>query len=480
IYIPASIREDYLENHVHFIFGTLDGNGHSISIEDYTDEEISRLYHYIITQTPTDTPHIVLADTTLTVLDPKPILAKITYITACSSYSPHTTLCGGAIKNLNFVGSYKFPFCLSFGNVVAENPYWIDMCNVNNYANFNFPEGISVSKFAPLYSDISNHPASLANCNNYGDIIANGNSHLINCSCIGFGGNVIDNCNNFGNIANLYRGCGIAGYAYELHNCCNYGEIYGSGPGEFYVRRGIAGICDYMAYFNPRYITNCRNFGNIDAIKQGKASGIVSEAYTPYWNGLVAKTITTFIENCSNYGKISGSNNLAGIVGDMNYSGIIRNCYNSGEIDDVESSGTIVNIYKYDTKITNCLSTCSSPRMIGRLMVSGSYAWWEVLEDTAAIWQNNFYDKQMARGTFEDIPGSFEGKLTDSLVGFNMQDRLGDGWSYDIGRYPIQLPFAEDESSLLFAQPIFLNTCANGGYESVATVATNFRTPNFN
>ena len=164
IYIPASIREDYLENHVHFIFGTLDGNGHSISIEDYTDEEISRLYHYY---------------TTLLTLDPKPILAKKSNRRVRSNSHRDE---GGIIKNLNFISTYTFPFCLfsteapmaveSADEAFYDYPYYIYMENVNNYANFNFPEDISIMEFGPLFVDDTQTSPIITNCNNYGNIVA--------------------------------------------------------------------------------------------------------------------------------------------------------------------------------------------------------------------------------------------------------------------------------------------------------------------
>ena len=136
---------------------------------------------------------------------------------------------------------------------------------------------------------------------------------------------VIQNCkNNSKVLGNKYTG-GIVGYANNnvvIKNCENDGIVYGTG----YVG-GIAGIIFYGST-----IQDSKNIANIEG-KENIVGGLVG-----YGVGQ--------IENCYNYGNVTSSSFVGGIIG-INYTmGNVIKCYNTGNIDGDSNIGGIVGINK--------------------------------------------------------------------------------------------------------------------------------------
>ena len=60
------------------------------------------------------------------------------------------------------------------------------------------------------------------------------------------------------------------------------------------------------------------------------------------------------IENCANYGTVSGIQSVGGIVGLINTGGTIANSYNSGEIIGTSQVGGILGVNRQTGVISNC------------------------------------------------------------------------------------------------------------------------------
>jgi len=181
----------------------------------------------------------------------------------------------------------------------------------------------------------------------------------------------------------------------------------------------------------------------------------------------------TLIDKCSNYGKISGENNIGGIFG-LGAGFRLSNCFNSGNVSGSSYTGGIgFGIIEPTTDtIYNCLN-------IGRTNSSAIIANEDELEINPLTIAKNFYDKQMClnKGIADvDVPNSAEGKLTNQLTGTSpeLQAMLGDGWSYAEGRYPIPLGLENDSMALVAATPVYLHFETEEAYNHVDSVSKNF------
>lgn len=172
-------------------------------------------------------------------------------------------------------------------------------------------------------------------------------------SVVGRNKGTINNCKNYCSIkANkltggiVGRNCGI------IENCINYGNINAT---EIQVG-GIAGNCD----FGKVAVKKCKNYGNVNSIKN-TIGGIVGGAYRSSSEteveiidcqnygtigniennnqsiGGIAGTLCNTVENCVNYGSVSGKTYIGGIVGYTgfmnNFSTLIERSKNSGKIN---------------------------------------------------------------------------------------------------------------------------------------------------
>ena len=155
------------------------------------------------------------------------------------------------------------------------------------------------------------------------------------------------NCVNYGNVTgSSYIIAGIAGSGgHDIKNCVNYGNITSTASD---CVGGIAGSTK-----NTGKIENCYNYGTVKA--RGKAAGIAGQANKP-------------IIGCINYGNVSGTWALGGVVGfvDTNATVTITNCVNNGNINATSTGiGGILGIY-YEAAtgtgsvtITGCLNNAN-------------------------------------------------------------------------------------------------------------------------
>ena len=230
-------------------------------------------------------------------------------------------------------------------------------------------------------------------------------------------------------------------------------------------------------------IINCQNYGTIDA-------------QSTYWvGGIVGDMVgNANIEQCSNYGKVSGKYNVGGIVG--NYfgndsiwimgegytypKGGVFNCYNSGHIQGDSIVGGIAG--SFASLCGDTLANCFNTGIVdGYAIYSGCYSINTEDEDLyfygdSIYIDHNYYDAQMLADTSANEEGMYEWKLTSQLTGDapELRAMLGDGWSYADGRYPIPLGLENDSLAMLFATPIYLYAESADDYDDVDLVQHHF------
>ena len=214
----------------------------------------------------------------------------------------------------------------------------------------------------------------------------------------------------------IYTGAfvGAAGEGSEIYNCHNYSDVNTT----FYYTGGIAGA-------SWGVIDNCSNSGNIFS-EMDFVGGIVGDFYG-------------VLTNCVNTGNISGTTSVGGTIGYSANAAIDHNI-NAGNIfaSSVYSGGVVGFVTNYDSENTTAyllnfggVFGPSARAVIG-------YLWTEEGQPSHA--NNCYYDcqltdkKGMAPGN--DVEGVAEPRFTHEMIGFNMTDLLGSGWTFYENNYP--------------------------------------------
>lgn len=214
----------------------------------------------------------------------------------------------------------------------------------------------------------------------------------------------------------IYTGAfvGAAGEGSEIYNCHNYSDVNTT----FYYTGGIAGA-------SWGVIDNCSNSGNIFS-EMDFVGGIVGDFYG-------------VLTGCINTGNISGTTSVGGTIGYSANAAIDHNI-NAGNIfaSSVYSGGVVGFVTNYDSENTTAyllnfggVFGPSTRAVIG-------YLWTEGGQPSHA--NNCYYDcqltdkKGMAPGN--DVEGVAEPRFTHELIGFNMTEELGQGWSFSDETYP--------------------------------------------
>jgi len=130
---------------------------------------------------------------------------------------------------------------------------------------------------------------------------------------------------------------GIVGYCKNgiIEECTFSGTLNNNGD------QG-GGIVGYIEGSNAR-ISSCSNFGVIES-SEGIRTG-----------GVVGLNIHGLIDDCSNYGIISGDSDVGGIAGEI-YEGTMRNCSNSANLSGTYNIGGLVGI-NTTSLVSNCFNT---------------------------------------------------------------------------------------------------------------------------
>lgn len=166
-------------------------------------------------------------------------------------------------------------------------------------------------------------------------------------------------------------GIAVSCYESSIINCYNASSIGGLSY--------VGGITANATYNSV--VENCYNFGRITGsnryiggiVGSGGSYAIIKECYNAgtvsgYTSvgGIVGASNTDgrhFIKNCYNIGTVSGDRSIGGIMGYSQNSGNnIENCHNIGSIVGSENIGGILGRDTYEAAITNCyyLNSCGA------------------------------------------------------------------------------------------------------------------------
>ena len=405
--------------------------------------------------------------------------------------------------NINSEGSYASLFYMI--GIDDGDVGYIDSLRIvgnlssNNYGN-NYGSGICCLNYGTIYKCVTKLQRLNSitffggiSIDNFGNIISCANyTNVINQIAGGicfrsFNSNIVD-CQNYG--ALKINGESTGGICAELSHgniigCANYGELTAEGNG--YSCQRIGGIVgwdcgSYEVYGNQNLqrtvISNCKNYGTINSHDTYFVGGIVGDL-----------SLNVSVENCTNYGDVSGQFNVGGIVGqcvgndsvwvvgegNVYPQGRIINCYNSGHIQGESAVGGIAGSfasYCGDT-LAHCLNI---GKVEGSAICPGScdYEGWDWGD--SIFYDSNYYDAQMLAYYADNEEGMYEWKFTSQLTGSTPELRamLGDGWSYAEGRYPIPLGLETDSLAMLFATPIYLYAESEEEYDDVDLVQHHF------
>jgi hypothetical protein len=135
---------------------------------------------------------------------------------------------------------------------------------------------------------------------------------------------MIDNCHSEATVSGQDRVAGIVGLVNDgdIYWCFNYGRVNSNGS-----ECSVGGILASAEGGDtvPIHVHNCVNYGDV---------------YSPYGTnvgGIVGWSEWVNIQTCANYGKISGQEDVGGILGQVNDSGHLTygnvvDCVNYGEV----------------------------------------------------------------------------------------------------------------------------------------------------
>ena len=161
---------------------------------------------------------------------------------------------------------------------------------------------------------------------------------------VGYNYGMVSNCNNFSNVTGgLYVG-GVVGLNYgTVTNCNNSGTLTGY-DGSISDCRALAGIvgCNSGNLDFSGIVANCVNYGFVNNVGDTSTET----------GGIVGRNTDT-LTNCTNFGDVTGTKDVGGIVGLNVNGGEIGNSCNIGKVTGTTNIGSIVGENLRDL-VTNC------------------------------------------------------------------------------------------------------------------------------
>ena len=198
-----------------------------------------------------------------------------------------------------------------------------------------------------------NTGGTIENCYNTGKVTGN-NSYVGGVAGSNSSGGTIKDCRNTGEVSvNGNFVGGVVGINSDtIQNCTNTGTVTGIESMVGGNRTG-GGMVGGVAGDNSGTIRNCRNTGAVNGAGDfiggvaGRSIGSTAKIISCHNNGTVTQSVNVnrssnyvggiagsnsgTIENCYNYGAVSGKNYVGGIAG-QNIRCTMQNCYNTGAV----------------------------------------------------------------------------------------------------------------------------------------------------
>ena len=317
--------------------------------------------------------------------------------TVSGSKAYHGGICGYAYYYVNFDSCFNHGTVqgtYNVGGIVGYHYYYSNMAHCGNTANITGTSYNVGGLAGYFYTGVSGTTYKIDTCFNTGSILGDyqtgglvGYAHYAK-----FYG-----CENRGNVGGSYHVGGLAGYhSYygAMENCRNYGDVTGTS----YNVGGLAGY-EYYQY-NNSYPTTCRiyrceNYGDVSG--SYKVGGLIG--YTCYY----VKTLS-----CTNYGDVSATSatseggagglvaynyNYSSIDSCVNYGDVSAACYTAGGITSMNYQySTIANTDNYGNVTNTFLTTSYSSYCYGTGGIAGAnYYYSATAADSTAIKNCNNY-----------------------------------------------------------------------------------------
>ncbi len=262
-------------------------------------------------------------------------------ITNCKNYGTITStswVVGGVVGWV--MGSGSATGCINFAQVTSSSSVGGVAGSVHNTITncVNYGE-VTGSSTAQVAGVVGYGKGTVSYCYNYGKVTGTNVAGII-CSATASSTLNISYCNNYGEIvgkpATTYAVCNVGGIMSNTDNttivitsCNNYGMVSLSGAKQFKedgtttINHSTGGIIGTTQNAVSVTITKSNNYGELTS-NVGRTGGIVGALY-------VGK-----IDTCVNYAIITGTNNVGGICGAINWaadsSKTLNSCTNRGAI----------------------------------------------------------------------------------------------------------------------------------------------------
>lgn len=256
----------------------------------------------------------------------------------------------GEVNNVLYGGHYA-------GGIAGRNAYsgfsaykgTGDILNCANYGKIKSTSeaGGICARTGSSYE--SENATTVSNCNNYGDVYSDYYVGGIAAECY----SIITNCNNFGSIVSTYNYAGgicsiVSGSSYRYSTYVSNSNNFGLVSGVESVG-GVSGVCKSYAS-----ITNCSNSGDVTGETRiggvcGSTIGIISGCENngqvtgtdQYIGGLVGYNNGT-LSDSDNNGNVTGDDCVGGISGYNSDTATVENCRNYGTVTGNTNYGDII------------------------------------------------------------------------------------------------------------------------------------------
>ena len=321
----------------------------------------------------------------------------------------------GAYELMQDIGPVTSPIAVPFTGTLQGNGFKITVDINSNATNVGLFSVLDDATIDSLIID--------------GQVTGGSNSQNVG----GFVGLIIDGfifgCTNLADVTGLSNASSVGGIAgssndVAFHQCSNNGTITGG-----YAVAGIIGYSNANLKIN---IIRCKNAGIIQGIGESQycMAGIIAYCEAAYMRIQHAVNIGRILSSNSQYAGGLAAYLTGGLLPDIR----IHESCNSGIVGgSTFIVGGIVG-YTFGNFISGCLNTNWVDS--GTAIYYGSVIGYN---NTISIVDRCYFDIQMSihEGVGGGYAGFVEGRPTEELIGYRLQNQIVGAWIYRDGLYPI-------------------------------------------
>lgn len=287
-------------------------------------------------------------------------------ISGCVNYGTVRTDIGsggiGGVVGLQESAVVKIYDCTNYGSIITKinyvggvigyaKPQGVEYTNLVNYGyvfGTNRTGGVAGFTCSPLkncvnhgfvkgtqglVAGVAGHvstSAQITDCINYGTVISLSASQVGGVCGYSTTNITYTNCKNYGDVTGAsHQIGGIVGYANTgvvVNGCINYGTV----KGKYYVG-GIAG-CTVTSI-----VQNCTNYGDVSYSTPQCVSDNIGFSGISGWT-----TTSTKVSGCINYGNVTAYTNVGGVAGYLGAGSSVTGSSNFGRILGVSATNSLI------------------------------------------------------------------------------------------------------------------------------------------